>query len=372
VSGYLKVAIDARSLLTGHPRGEGRSLRRLYQEIAALRPDWEFRLYGERGEGSGIQAKNVTERAYQVPGFRFNLWENVALPLAARQWGAGVIHSTSSSSPRFPLLPVVMTVHDIIPLVFDDGQSKAATDRFRTQLEHGLRTARAIIAVSHHTKRDLLTHFNVDPDRIRVIHWGIDMPASLPVDRTSSAVTLVPGTHIPYLFAFGGDARRKNTETVIRAFARLPATGPALVLVGLDSATAHARYGALAAQLGCASRVVMLGYVDDETVRNLLDQAVALLYVSLYEGFGLPAIEAMASGVPVIASNTTSIPEVVSDSAMLVDPLNPLEIADAMSLLIAEPRRRADLIEMGISRARTFRWQTTAERTVEALEFASQ
>jgi glycosyltransferase involved in cell wall biosynthesis len=370
MTGHLRVAVDARSLLTSHPRGEGRSLRRLYQEISALRPQWDIRLYGEASHRGQIQNANVAERVLKAPGFRFNTWENVALPFAARAWGAHVLHCTSSSMPRFPLTPAVMTVHDIIPLVFDDGQSARAVDRFRVQLENGFRNAREIIAVSHHTKRDLVTHCNVDPARIRVIHWGIDMADSLPAVFPGSSV-VAPEIRTPYFLAFAGDARRKNTETVIRAFAQLPETGPTLVLVGLGNATTRTRYGALAAQLGCANRVVMLGYVDDEMVRYLLGHAIALLYLSLYEGFGLPALEAMAYGVPVIASNATSIPEVVSDSAILIDPLHVNEIADTMSSVIADPRLRTQLIGKGTNRARTFSWQIAAKHTIEVLESAA-
>src|SRR6266568_3360492 len=115
--GKIGIAVDARSLLTPHPRGEGRMLRTLYHHIAKLRPEWRIQLYGEQPIDPAIDAAGVSIRALSIPGFRFNLWENFGLPLAAKAAGAKLFHGASSSTPRFPLMPSVMTVHDVIPLV---------------------------------------------------------------------------------------------------------------------------------------------------------------------------------------------------------------------------------------------------------------
>ena len=364
----MKIAVDARSLLTPHPRGEGRTLRCLYQNIAQLRPDWDVRLYGEWAGECGVAAPNVSTSVVTVPGFRFDLWENLGLPLVAKLGGADLLHGASSSTPRFPLVPAVMTVHDVIPLVFDDGQNQAAVDRFRTQLEFGLRRARAVIAVSENTKADLISLFSLDPARITVIYWGAGNPQD-PAPMAAPRCAL-PQLDIrrPYLLAFAGEARRKNTETVIRAFARLDPRGPDLVLVGLNNPAARKRFAELAGQLGCSGRVLILDYVDDEVLELVLRGATALLYVSLYEGFGLPLLEAMTRGVPIITSSVSSMPEIVGDAALLVGPSSPIEIAEAIQELVSRPEYRNELAERGLKRAKAFRWKDTASRTISVFE----
>src|SRR5690242_14437852 len=162
----MKIGVDARSLLTRQPRGEGRALRTLYERIASLRPAWEIELFGEIACDRCLVGSNVSQRVLRIPGFRFNLWENIGLPIAAKAGRCTLIHGAGSSLPRAPLVPAVMTVHDVIPLILDDGQSTLAAARFRRQLEYGLRSARSVIAVSASTKHDLVSLFDVDAARI--------------------------------------------------------------------------------------------------------------------------------------------------------------------------------------------------------------
>jgi len=364
----MKIAVDARSLLTRQPRGEGRALRTLYEHIASLRPEWEIELFGEIACGRCVAGSNVSQRVLKIPGFRFNLWENIALPVAAKAGRCTLIHGAGSSLPRTSLVPAVMTVHDVIPLILDDGQSSLAATRFRRQLEYGLCSARSVIAVSASTKRDLVSLFDVDAARITVIHWGVDASSSQSVPP--NLAPSYSGIPDDYLIAFAGEAPRKNTEGLLRAFARLPESGPRLLLVGLSSASARQRFGEIATRLGCERRTIMLDYVDEATLDRLLRGALALLYVSFYEGFGLPLLEAMARGVPVVAANVSSIPEVVGDAGVLVDPTSAQEIADATMELVESRSRREGFAAQGIERAKKFSWQTTAQRTIDVLEAA--
>ncbi|MDQ6771098.1 MAG: glycosyltransferase family 4 protein [Gemmatimonadota bacterium] len=343
----------------------------MYDHIADQRPEWDIRLYGESEGDYAMARSNLSSHVLNIPGFRFNLWENVGLPLVAKFGGSDLLHGASSSTPRFPLVPTVMTVHDVIPLVFDDGQDQTAIDRFRTQLEFGLRRARAVIAVSQNTKADLVSLFGLDPAKITVVHWGADSP--LPKDSVGSrdaALTQV-GIVGPYLLAFAGEARRKNTEMIIRAFALVNPDGPKLVLVGVNNAAGRKRFGELAHQLHCGERVVIFDYVTDESLEIVLQESVALLYVSLYEGFGLPLLEAMVRGIPIIASDVSSIPEIVGDAALLVSPSNPVEIAEAIEEIVSTPAHRRELIERGVKRAGTFRWEATAAQTIAIFESVS-
>jgi len=369
----MNLGIDARSLLNASPRGEGRSLRRLYQEISGRRPDWRLVFYGQGAKPFDTGVAGCRVDMFDVPGFRLNTWENIGLPLRAWRDHIDLLHCSSSTAPRFASMPVVMTVHDVIPLVFDDGWAMPEIARFRRQLGAGLRTARAIITVSRHTRDDLVRLFRIDRNRITVVHWGIDPGAAPPGDRADLVRRLsCPALMGPYFVTFGGNARRKNAHATLDAFAIACARHGdiRLAVVGLGNAKVREQYQNAADRLGIGNRVDLLGYVSDEDLDDLYAHTHGLLYLSLYEGFGLPVLEAMARGAPVIASNTTSIPEVAGDAASLVDPTDREAIAAAVCALAADPQQRAQMSANGIRRARDFSWSSTASLTIDALESA--
>jgi glycosyltransferase involved in cell wall biosynthesis len=359
------IGVDARSLLQQEVRGEGKTLLRLYQALERLRPDWRVRLYGESVPAALPLGDAFTVRTRELPGFRWNTWERIALPLMAALDRVDLLHCSSSSAPPIVGRPFVVTVHDIIPLVFDDGQSRAYADRFANSLERALRRADAVIAVSESTRRDLVARFGISRRRVEVIHWGAD--------------TVAPAAEAPagprddsLVLAFGGDAPRKNTAGVLGAFAvasrRVPAAR--LALVGLSGARKRAEFEVLAARLGIAGRVRFEGYVSDADLQALYGRAAVLFYPSLYEGFGMPVVEAMASGTPVVASNASSLPEVVGDAGVLVDPRDEQAMGEALARVLANERLRADLGERGRARARSLTWDECARRTAAVFERA--
>lgn len=352
----MRIGVDARSLLQKEARGEGKTLLRLYQTLARLRPAWRVHAYGETAPATPPPA--FTVRTCELPGFRWNTWERIALPLMAARDRVDLLHCSSSSAPPLVGRPFVVTVHDIIPLMFDDGQSQAYALRFEQSLGSALRRADAIIAVSESTRRDLVARLGVRPDRIDVIHWGAD-PAA-PAGARDDALVL----------AFGGDAPRKNTAGVLAGFAHARKRVPAarLVLVGLSGAKKRAEFEALAARLGVADAVRFEGYVSDADLQRRYGEAAVLFYPSLYEGFGMPVVEAMASGVAVVASNLTSIPEVVGDAGVLVDPRDEQAAGEALAAVLGDANRRAQLSARGLERARELSWEECARKTASVFE----
>jgi glycosyltransferase involved in cell wall biosynthesis len=364
----MRIAVDASSLLTRHPRGEGKSLLRLYEEIARIRPEWSFIFFGSREtEHSTSAIRDRIPRCeihtFELPGFRWNLWENLGLPIAAWRAGANLLHCSSSGSPVWSPLPVVMTVHDVIPLIMDDGMDAKAVRRFRTRLQAGMRLARRVIAVSENTRRDLIRVTGADPGKIEVAHWGADSVSETYNERPITATVLGFG---------GGGAIRKNTPALVRMFAKVAAGEPAakLVILGVTDVKQRAELQDLIGQLRLEERVSLLGYVPDEELSRLYREAACLAYISLYEGFGLPPLEVMGHGMPVVASNRSSIPEVVGDAGILVDPESPDEIADAILSLLRDPARHRQLSKSAWERAREFTWRKTAVQTARVFEDA--
>jgi glycosyltransferase involved in cell wall biosynthesis len=361
----LRLAVDARTALVPEPRGEGRSLRRLYAEIRSLRPDWTVHFFGDgRGVAAGVERFGATGATLMdPPGYRLNTWENVALPLAVSLKGASLLHCTSSSAPWWCPVPVVVTVHDVIPICFDEGLPPAHKRRFERQLRHALRNARGVIAVSEHTKSDLTRLFELSPDRVTVVPWGADPVRSSRVESDGR----------PYLLAFGGDSPRKNTHFTVRAFLAVAARVPDvdLVIVGLAKGRLFDELVTELRDSDMNGRVRFPGYVDDDALEALVSGAIALVYLSLYEGFGLPLLEAMSRGVPVIASDRTSVPEVTGDAAALVDPTDLDAASRAIERAATSAEWRRAYADAAFERARRFSWRDTAQRTVAVLERAS-
>jgi glycosyltransferase involved in cell wall biosynthesis len=361
----LRIAVDARSLLCREPRGEGKSLLRLYQEIARLRPDIETVFIGDhktrdfRGElPNGAQACMI-----DLPGERFSAWENIYFPSLAVLKACQLLHCTSSGSPFMSPLPIVMTVHDLIPILVDDGQTEQEKERFARRLGNGVKNAKTIITVSHHTKADLARAFPGLKPAVEVIHWGGD-----PLVEHDKA----NGKTLPYLIAFGGGAKRKNTNFTLDRFIAIAPRVPELrlILVGVSNPQQRAEITQKVESSGLSGRVELPGFVTETELDELLINASALLYLSMYEGFGLPVLEAISRGVPVIASDRTSIPEILDGVPGCFSLEEPAEIEQAMITLSTRPgQRNAWQTEQSTVLPR-FDWPTIAAKTIAVLEAA--
>lgn len=359
----MKVAVDARSLLCREPRGEGKSLLSLYDAMLRQQPELQAVFFGDESgtQYAGTLPPRTTLRLLSARGQRFEAWENWRLPLAAR--GFDVLHCTSSGTPTWAPVPIVMTVHDLIPMLVDDGQSDDTRRRFRRRLTRGVRRARTIIAVSEHTRADLLREFPAAAGRVAAIPWGAP-PAVAPQEPADP----------PYLLAFGGSAPRKNTQYTLDRFAtaapRVP--GLRLTLVGISNAGLRSALQQRASNLGVANRVHMPGFVTEAELAGLLGRATAVLYLSQYEGFGLPLLEAVSHAVPAIASNRSSIPEVLSDGGSCYPLEDPEAIEAAIVRIASDPVHRAQRVAAQSHAAARFRWVDTAASTHAVLVQATR
>ncbi|HEX3525685.1 MAG TPA: glycosyltransferase family 1 protein [Thermoanaerobaculia bacterium] len=280
-----------------------------------------------------------------------------------------VYHSTHYVTPAVLRSPVVVTVYDVVHLFYPDFlPSRFAFLYAQRMIHRTLSRADRIIAVTQGTRADLMQHFDVDARKVQVVYNGV---------RDEFRQKLAPeelerwrrdlGLQGPYVLFVGNPNPRKNLDTVVQAYARarqLASFDAPLVCIG-DRAGTELKLRQRAANLGVAGQVRLLGRVAPEAMPAIYQGASLFLYPTLYEGSAMPVIEAMASGVTVITSNTASLKEAAEGYAHLVDPLDIEGMAKAIAHCMSDPEHRAALSRLGSKRAEDFRWAQTARKTVE-------
>jgi glycosyltransferase involved in cell wall biosynthesis len=289
----------------------------------------------------------------------------VQLPRRARRLRLDVLHCPAPLAPLRSTVPTVVTVHDILGLDHPEWFTRALALHSRLVLTPVLRRAVCVLVPSTHTRDRLVARLGVAPERMRLAPLGVDPQFSPgePAPRLRERF----GLEGPYLLTVGTLQPRKNVETALRAFERLVAAGAdqRLALVGgrgwRDDALAERIRRSPAAE-----RIVVTGRVSDDEHVGLYRAADCFVYPSRYEGFGLPPLEAMACGTAVISSNRTSLPEVVGDAALLVEPEDVDAIERALSDLLSSPDLRTELVDRGRRRAAEFSWRRCATLTAEA------
>jgi glycosyltransferase involved in cell wall biosynthesis len=274
-----------------------------------------------------------------------------------------------------PPFPVALTLHDLIPL--EDTQlylpEQRDQDAYFRKLQ-GARNADLVVCISHYVAEEAAELIGVDPARLAVVLNGVDEafqpPAPGAIDRAGLMERL--GIKRPFVFNTSPFEHRKNLHGLISGFASMPRSvrdAHQIVIAGRMNDHARRSIAELARAEGLAADAVLLpGHVSDEDLIALYSECALFAFPALSEGFGLPPLEAMACGAPVIASSTTSLPEVIGREDMMVDPYDPTAIGAAMERVLTDPARQADLRAYGLERARQFPWQRSAERTLDAFE----
>jgi glycosyltransferase involved in cell wall biosynthesis len=300
----------------------------------------------------------------------------MVLPLWAQQDGIDILHCPANTAPvaLSKRIKLVVTIHDVMYLLPSAVLSPSKVRRQqlgklyrRMVVPSAARRAQRIITVSEFSKREIVEHLGIVPDRIRVIHEGIDPGFAAPVGSLPSPPPEIAAAiaESSFILALGAGDPRKNTLAVIRVYAsrwREFSHQEKLVIVGLRDWRSSAAYS-LACQLQVAQRVLFAGYVSEASLTWLYSRARCFLYPTHYEGFGFPVLEAMACGVPVIASDCTSVAEIAGGAAILVDPASDKSIGDSLVRLLGDESLRRRLISQGRERVGNFDWQDTVQET---------
>ena len=287
-----------------------------------------------------------------------------------------LLHSLNSELPLYCDVKKVVTIHDLkylkYPHFFKDF-SRIKAKYLEYIMKKGVEKANKIIAVSQSTKKDIINILGIDKDKIRVIYEASNFVMYSQQNNNMPNEEIIEKYAIkkPYFLYVGEKRPHKNIEGLIEAFAifkeKYDQWDTSLVIAGKQY-SGYQDYIKKAEKLGVIDLLIFTGFIPNEHLKPIYTQAEALLFVSFYEGFGIPILEAMECGIPVITSNISSMPEVAGDAALLVDPGNIQKIASKMNELMKSDSLKKQMIEKGLKRNRQFSWKSTARETLQVYE----
>ncbi|HEV2752968.1 MAG TPA: glycosyltransferase family 1 protein [Solirubrobacteraceae bacterium] len=312
----------------------------------------------------GPRARRRHRSAHRwTQGLRREGWyHTIGLDRAARAGGAEVVHCPGALAPERSRLPLVLTVHDVLPLVHPGLFPRTTVAHQRLLLARRARRAARVIVNTRHVREEVVALLGVEPERVRVVPCGVAAPFR-PAPPDPAWLRERFGLDRPYVLAVGTLEPRKNLLGAVRGL-RAAALGDevAMVVAGAQG-WRNEVFESQAPRAGVP--LVMTGRVTDEELVRLYSGARCLIFPSLYEGYGLPPLEAMACGCPVISSDRCGLPEVVDDAGVLVDPLDPQAIGAAIRALAADEARRAQLRERALARPAQMTWERAGAQTVD-------
>ena len=350
------------------PGGIGSYIRRLVPMLVAQDPSLEVALFHSRFPEARPERWMRDYWLEELPHDIRRLYPQWALvgrpPLPATLSGLDLLHAPSPSAvpPPGPRQRLVVTVHDVAFLA--EPQAFPARWRllFRAGLRRTVRVAGAVITPSRHTAEELVRRSRIDPARVHAVPLGPSLPSSNTEVEEVLARLRIPS---PYLLFVGTLEPRKNLVRLVRAYRRLAAAGAPHVLVLAGSMGWRPQHLLRELEIEGPGEVILAGHVSNSDLDAMYRGAAAFVYPSLYEGFGLPLLDAMARGVPCVVSTSSSLPEVAGEAAVPVDARSTASLADAMERVTTDLALAARLREAGLARAARFSWQETARRTLE-------
>jgi glycosyltransferase involved in cell wall biosynthesis len=365
----VRVAIDARKL---HDFGIGTYIRNLLRQLARTDCSTEYVLLCRQADLPVAAQLGPNFRGVLEPAPNYSLREQVHVPWLLHREKPDVYHAPHYVLPPAIRCRSVVTIHDCIHLMFPQYlPNRAAYAYARASMWAAARRSHCILTVSEASKRDILHFFNVPPEKIVVVYNAIDehfwqTPAEADVARVRERYQL---DHRFVLYV-GNIKPHKNLVRLIEAFAVFRKSGfedVKLLIIGDEISKLPALRRAVHRHK-LHKHVRFLGYLPDQMLAILYRLAAVFVFPSLYEGFGLPPLEAMASGTPVVTSNVSSLPEVAGDAAALVDPYDVDSIADGLRRVVGNPALAEELRRKGLARAREFSWQRSVEKTRQLYE----
>jgi glycosyltransferase involved in cell wall biosynthesis len=357
----VRIAIDARKL---HDFGIGTYVRNLLRALARRSDDLDYTLLCRPEDVEYAEALGPRFRPLSVEAGNYSVSELVTVPTALARVRPHLFHAPHYVVSPFTPCPFVVTIHDCIHLRFPEYlPNRLAPIYARVMMRQSARRARRVLTVSDASKQDIVRYLNVAPAKVDVVYNALDERLALaPTDVELARVRDRYQLEAPFILYAGNIKPHKNIDRLIEAYAilrRRGRTNVQLLLIG-DQLSKYPNLRRLVHRFDLHGHVRFFGFVSDDVLAALYRLASIFVFPSLYEGFGLPPLEAMAAGTPVVTANVSSLPEVVGDAALLIDPMDAGAIADAMTRLFDDDALRHALVARGRQRVADFSWDRSA------------
>lgn len=368
----MKIGIEAQRIFRRHKHGMDIVALELLRNLQQHDHENQYVIFARPDEDSGMLKASSNLAIVEIPGGPYPYWEQVLLPRAVREHKIDVLHCTSNTAPLTVHVPVVLTLHDIIYLEKLNLTRGSWYQIFgnlyrRWNVPAVVPRVSKIITVSDFEHRRIQQYFNLGDGKLETVYNGVGKHfRPITDEQVLSSVRRKYALPSRYVFFLGNTDPKKNVIGVLKALAILEETGKldfALVMPDID----RSFITKLADEVGrpdILTHIHFTGYIPNEELPAIYGMASVFLYPSLRESFGIPILEAMACGTPVITSATSSMPEVAADAALLVNPSEPREIAEGILRLMTDPALRNEFILKGKSRAEFFSWEKNAQQTL--------
>jgi glycosyltransferase involved in cell wall biosynthesis len=370
----MKIAVNTRLLLRGKLDGIGWFTHEIMSRLVRNHPEHEFHFLFDRPyDETFIFAPNVHPHVV-MPQARhpwlFRLWYNWMIPRKLKQIGADVFVSPDMMLSLRAKCKQIVVLHDLNFEHHPEDLPGHITGYLKSQTPLFAEKANSIVTVSEFSKQDIMVHYGIDPVKINIVYNAAQSAYRPLSEMEIEQVRAEWTTGDPYFVFISSIHPRKNLQRLLKAFELFRAqTGSRVKLMAVGRRFwKNEMLDDTLRQMNFADDVVFTGHLEQAELTKVLGSALALVYVSYFEGFGVPIVEAFQSGVPVITSNITSMPEVAGNAALLVDPFREDEIAHAMNTVYSDSELRRDLIARGLQRAAHFNWDDSAKRFWSVIE----
>lgn len=364
----MRIAIDARGINWYKGTGIGTYTDKLLRYLLKLDRENYYHIYWSGDDYKEFQMNNTEVLMASKKYHRF--FEQNFFPENTKREAIDIFHVPQNGVGLSDNLRCkkVATIHDLIPYIMPETVGRGYLLKFLKDVPKVIDLCDCLITVSEWSKQDILKFFPIDKDKIFVTPLAADdIYKPLDKERCREFLSRQYGITTPFILYIGGFSARKNVKALINAFSKVYKNldnAYSLVIVGATKDQGQ-YLNEFSSNLDLASKIIFTGFVPEEHLPILYSGCEAFVYPSLYEGFGLPPLEAMNCGAPVITSNLTSIPEVVSDAGILIDPYNSTELEEALKKLLSDKNLRQQYSIKGLNRAKDFSWENTAAKTLK-------
>ena len=369
----MRIGIEAQRLFRPHKHGMDRVALELIRNLQLIDKENEYFVFVKADHDRGIVSETENFKIIEIPGGPYPVWEQFKLPKMVRKYKCDILHCTANTAPLAMEIPLITTLHDVIfkesSLIKQLRGSASWYQKIgnlyrRAIVQKVVKNSELLITVSNFEKENITNIFDIDDKSLNVIHNGVNENFTNEIQKQSKAqIKQKYGLPDRFLLHIGNTNPRKNTKGVIKAFHQYILNSAAdckLVLIGLNESKLNTIVDDADLLTELKDKIVFTGYVVDEDLPIIFSMAQIFLFPSLREGFGIPIIEAMACGIPVITSTTSSMPEVAGNAAYLVNPHKTQEIFEAIVKILSDTSLKNELINKGLAHYKLFSWKNTA------------